>query len=100
MSAYIKLSTLEYPRHAGDIALDPVKDYELVEWVDPPEVAENQLAYELKPELKDGKWYMVWAIYTFTEQELEEQAQREKDRLDPTAKELETSTGTEPDVIG
>ena len=32
MSTYIKLSTLEYPRHIGDIAIDPTSeaDYALV----------------------------------------------------------------------
>ena len=37
MTAYIKLSTNEYPRHAGDIALDPAGEYAVVQWTDMPE---------------------------------------------------------------
>ena len=38
MSTYIKLSTNEYPRHAGDIEIDPAgsADYAPVEWIERP----------------------------------------------------------------
>jgi hypothetical protein len=61
MSAFIKLSTGEYPRHAGDIALDPDSKYAHVEWVDPPDVTfPDAICYEGPPANKDGVWRMVW----------------------------------------
>ncbi len=78
MSTYIKLSTLEYPRHIGDIAIDPAgeADYALVEWVDPPQIAENQIHYEGPPENVNGVWKMTWVVKTLTEEEIAERARK------------------------
>jgi hypothetical protein len=85
MSAYIKLSTLEYPRHEGDIRdehpeirEDQTGDtfpcpstYALVEWTDCPDFNfDRQVAYELPPVQVDGKWKMVWAVRDLTPQEM------------------------------
>lgn len=79
MSAYIKLSTLEYPRHEGDIRLEHPEIGD--EFVCPPEYAEvfatpqpvfvekEQCVYELPPENIDGVWTMVWAVHTYTQEE-------------------------------
>lgn len=71
MNAYIKLSTLEYPRHVGDIEIDFNKDYALVEWVDMPFFdALLQRCYEGKPILIDGVWCMTWIVRDATPKEL------------------------------
>jgi hypothetical protein len=74
MSAYIKTSTSEYPRHAGDIAIDPAghEDYALVTWTDPPlfdRVTER--CGETAPALIDGQWTMQWAVRAATPEEIE-----------------------------
>ena len=74
MSAYIKLSTLEYPLHVGDIAIDPagVEDYAHVEWVDRPAYdTTTQLCVEGKPENRAGAWHVTWAVRPKTTAELE-----------------------------
>lgn len=74
MNAYIKLSTLEYPRHEGDIALDPagMADYAQVEWTDRPTFDPAvQRCGEGEPEQIDGIWYMTWRVRNVTEQEIE-----------------------------
>ena len=112
MSAYIKLSTLEYPRYEGDIRLEhpeilesqtgdtfPCPDtYAPVQWVDAPEYnAETQTAYELAPINNGGVWSMVWAVRDFTQAELDfiaEQKQKQNPKPDLTQQ------GSTPDVIG
>lgn len=79
MSAYIKLSTLEYPRHEGDIRLEHPEigdefvcpsDYaEVAETPQPDFVEKDQRVYELPPENIDGVWTMVWAVHTYTQEE-------------------------------
>ena len=78
MSAYIKLSTLEYPRHIGDIALDKAgaQDYAMVTWVDPPTYDRiTQRCYETSPVEVDGSWFMQWIVREATAEEIEK-AQR------------------------
>ncbi len=75
MSAYIKLSTLEYPRHEGDIAIDPAgaQDYALVRWVDPPSFDyATQRCYEIAPINDDGVWTMQWFVRDATPDEIEQ----------------------------
>lgn len=65
MSAYIKLSTMEYPRHIGDIETDPagMADYAHVEWVDPPSYDPNtQRMSQTTPEKRGDQWFMVWVV--------------------------------------
>ena len=71
MTAYIKLSTGEYPRHPGDIALDPDKDYVEVHWVDLPifDMA-TQRCEEGFPVNENGIWRMTWVVRDATENEI------------------------------
>lgn len=72
MSAYIKLSTQEYPRHMGDIELDPagMEDYAVVEWQDRPSCTATQRLKEGSPQLVDGKWVMTWQVREATQSEI------------------------------
>ena len=83
MSAYIKLSTLEYPRHIGDIELDPsgMADYAHVEWVEPPifNTSTHRL-YEKAPEQRDGRWYMVWEVTAIPDEEGAKVVRAERNR--------------------
>lgn len=71
MTAYIKISTNEYPRHAGDIALDPTGDYAAVQWVDKPDYDRvNKRCDEGAPEQIDGQWRMTWVVRDATQSEI------------------------------
>ena len=91
MTAYIKLSTLEYPRHEGDIRLEhpeiredqtwpnfPCPDtYALVEWIDPPTIDGTTQIVELQqPIQENGVWKMIWAVRDMTAEELDARARR------------------------
>jgi hypothetical protein len=85
MSNYIKLSTLEYPAHEGDIRLEypdiaehltgdafPFPDtFSRVFDTPPPTIDPAiELFYELAPVLQaDGKYYQSWAIRELTNEE-------------------------------
>lgn len=73
MAIFIKLSTLEYPRHPGDIAIDPAgeADYAEVAWVDPPVVTANQVAFETHPVKEGDQWVMQWSVRDLTPEEIE-----------------------------
>lgn len=74
MNAYIKLSTNEYPRHEGDIAVDPdgASAYAEVIWVDMPEYnSSTQICSEGSPVQVDGQWKMTWQVRDATAQEIE-----------------------------
>jgi len=75
MSAYIKLSTSAYPRHIGDIEVDPLgmADYAHVEWRDQPEFDRNtHRCNEVAPIQENGAWHIVWAVRVATQQEIDE----------------------------
>lgn len=75
MSAYIKLSTLEYPRHVGDIAIDPAgdEDYALVQWADPPPYdAITQRLQQIAPQQIADHWVMQWQVRDATPDEIEQ----------------------------
>jgi hypothetical protein len=75
MTAYIKTSTGEYPRHPGDIALDPDTEYAVVEWVDQPEYdPATQCCSEDAPINDDGVWRMTWIVRDLTAEEIEQVA--------------------------
>lgn len=111
MSAYIKLSTGEYPRHQGDIRLEYPDmgeefvcpdTYELVPEVQPPETNSNQVSEELKPELIDGVWRKRFVVRDLTEQEIAERTAMEemiRRSMQPIAPNTD-QPGSEPDVIG
>lgn len=89
MSAYIKLSTLEYPRYEGDIRLDhpeitedqtgatfPCPDtYAAVTPVQMPECNyEIQCVEELPPVQVQGVWTQQFMVRNLTAEELEARA--------------------------
>ena len=68
---FINTKTLEYPRHPGDIELDPEGSYAEVMWVDPPEIDTTTYRfYELPPILENGVWTMAWGIREATPEEI------------------------------
>jgi hypothetical protein len=74
MTAHIKLSTNEYPRHDGDIAIDPVGsfDYAVVQWTDPPSFdATTQLCVEGAPIQENSVWKMTWVVRDATPEEID-----------------------------
>jgi hypothetical protein len=72
MTAYIKLPTNEYPRHDGDIALDPSGEYAVVQWIDPPEFDHaTQRCGEGAPVNDNGVWRMVWIVRQATQEEID-----------------------------
>jgi hypothetical protein len=108
MSAYIKLTTMEYPRHEGDIRLEhpeitenqtgdtfPIpQTYALVNWVDPPIYnPETQIVWETTPINANGSWQMVWEIRDLTADEIIKRQDLILGRS-PLAK-----SGSPPDVI-
>jgi hypothetical protein len=96
MTAYIKISTSEYPRHIGDIEIDPagMVDYAHVEWVDPPEVDyATQCRFEGPPVLTDNGWQMTWAVRAVTPEDLAYSAEK-------TSKMSMYIPGSPPNVVG
>ena len=84
MTAYIKLSTLEYPRHIGDIQIDRVgaNDYASVEWTDRPEFDRVlQRCSEGAPVQINGVWKMTWVVRNATLDEIE----KANNMVDPLA---------------
>jgi hypothetical protein len=82
MSAYIKLSTLEYPRHIGDIEVDPagMADYAPVEWVDPPSFnRDTERLYEGAPAQQDGQWRMNWVVSQIPADEMAAKVRKQRD---------------------
>ena len=74
MTAYIKLSTNEYPRHDGDIAVDPagIADYAAVQWTEYPTFDKTtQRCYESAPVQENGAWKMTWGVRDATPEEIE-----------------------------
>ena len=68
---YIKLATMEYPRHQGDVRLEHPeignvfvcpKTYALVQETPEPEVTETQMVVELPPAQNKGVWERRWAV--------------------------------------
>lgn len=91
MSVYIKLATLEYPRHEGDIRNEypeisegqtgfffPCPDtYALVEQTPPPRCnPDTEVPEEIAPELVDGKWIARWIVRPMNALELALEAER------------------------
>lgn len=82
MSAYIKLSTLEYPRHIGDIEIDPagMVDYAPVEWLDPPSFnRDTERLYEGAPVQQDGQWRMNWVVAQIPADEMAAKVRKQRD---------------------
>ena len=103
MTAYIKTSTLEYPRHEGDIRLEYPDmgeefvcpdTYSLVHPTERPAMnARLQKLSEGAPELRDGKWYATWVLENKTPEEIAEfDAEKPVQNTD--------ASGSAPNVIG
>jgi hypothetical protein len=83
MSTYIKLSTLEYPRHIGDIQIDPagMADYAHVEWVDPPEFDPlTQTRTQLQPQRQGDQWFMVWQVAQIPDAEMAAKVRKDRNQ--------------------
>jgi hypothetical protein len=83
MSAYIKLSTLEYPRHIGDIEIDPMgaADYAHVEWVDPPAFnPETQRRTQLQPQRQGDQWFMAWQVAQIPDAEMAAKVRKDRNQ--------------------
>lgn len=81
MSAYVKLSTQEYPRHIGDIQADPagMADYAHVEWVDPPTYdPQTQRMAEGFPQEQGGVWRMNWVVTQIPDEEMAAKVRKER----------------------
>jgi hypothetical protein len=89
MSTYIKLSTLEYPRHEGDIRIEHPEiqetqtgdtfpcpsTYALVVPTTAPAFDEaTQIAQPQAPVQVNGVWTQQWVVRDLTAQELEAKA--------------------------
>lgn len=68
---YIKLATMEYPRHQGDIRLEHPEigddfvcpdTYAHVQDTPEPEVTKTQMVVELPPAQNNGVWERQWAV--------------------------------------
>jgi hypothetical protein len=82
MSTYIKLSTLEYPRHIGDIEIDPagMADYAPVEWIDPPSFnVETERLREGAPVQQNGQWSMNWVVSQIPAEEMSAMVRAQRD---------------------
>jgi len=116
VSTYIKISTLEYPLHEGDIRLafsDIPQDltgdafpcpegYAPVVIPEPPNVNwAVQLAYPSAPACIDGVWSIAWNVRDFTQEELDniqahkDAAEQEHGIVEPDL----TVSGSAPNVI-
>lgn len=71
MSVYIKLSTMEYPRHIGDIEIDPVgmADYAPVVQYPPPNIDYSRNTLEVDtPQNREGVWHHMWKIVPYPDE--------------------------------
>ena len=81
MSTYIKLSTLAYPRHIGDIQIDPAgaSDYAPVEWVEAPQIdPKRERVFIAQPINKDGVWLTTWNVVPIPDSEEAEKVRAER----------------------
>ena len=72
MSAYINTKTMEYPRHAGDIELDPEGTYEpLIIGGFPNFDTATQRCVAKTVEKIEGEWTIVWEVRDATQEEID-----------------------------
>jgi hypothetical protein len=84
---YIKLATLEYPRHIGDIWIEHPElegKFECPETYAPvyngdiPEFDSNiEYLIEETPNLINETWYKNWVVVKYTQEELDDIAKRQ-----------------------
>jgi hypothetical protein len=119
---YLKLSTMEYPRFEGDIRLEypeiaedqtgdsfPCPDtYVKVQFASPPkfDVEQHQYLKELPPQQIDGVWTQIFQINVYTEEELlqiaeyEKEAKKMQNEFAPKHVKDLNNPGSAPNVIG
>jgi cytolysin (calcineurin-like family phosphatase) len=71
MSAYVKLSTMEFPRYIGDIEIDPSGMVDYADVVDtlPPSINYERETLEYGvPEQRDGVWYVTWVVNQYPDE--------------------------------
>ena len=70
---YINADTLEYPRYEGDVALDPMANWQLVDEMPMPEVEDIlMIAVEVQPILVNERWTQQFTIRPKTIEEIDE----------------------------
>jgi len=70
---FINAENLEYPRYAGDVALNPNADWQAVTEVPMPEITDDGLiAVEVKPILVGGLWVQQFIVREMTDEEIAE----------------------------
>jgi len=87
MSNLFISSNNEYPRYVGDILIEyPDFDgvnlpdgWKAVEPTERPPVGQNEIAYEIEPELVDGSYRQSWAIRPLTAEEIEQRENHPKE---------------------
>ena len=68
---FINTDTFEYPRHAGDIELNPTANWEPVIQTPAPDIEKGWLAEELPPIQINNIWTAQWTTRVMTQEELE-----------------------------
>jgi hypothetical protein len=111
MSAFIKIPTLEYPRHEGDIRLEypeiletqtgdtfpcPETYAKVIQSSMPVYNYLEQKCLEQFPQNIDGVWTQVWQVFNLTEEEKQQQQQQQ---TISNSIALDTIPGNEPSVI-
>jgi hypothetical protein len=84
MSTYIKLSTNEYPRHIGDIEIDPagMSDYAPVQWVDKPSYDPNRQRCAIgAPTQTNGEWITTWVLTQIPDSEEAVKVRQKRDEM-------------------
>jgi len=78
MAIYYNTETNEYPRHDGDLELlgwslaTPLpENWVEVHSADPPAVLENEIAYEVLPQLVSESWIQQWDVRGMSPEEIE-----------------------------
>lgn len=83
MTLYLNTKTGEYPRHIGDVELDPQAPWAVVTETTPPEAPSPfHIVYEGTPSLEDGVYVQTWEIRELSEAEVETiRVERLRERL-------------------
>ena len=96
---YLKLSTMEYPRHEVDVAPGDEADYVEVEQTTPPAYNRTtQYLTQTAPVQSNGAWESVWVVNDMTPEQIalyEAMNPKPRRRNSPPL----TNSGSTPNVI-
>lgn len=70
MTMFLNLDTNEFPRFEGDIALNPDANWIEVIQTQMPNLADDEMAYQIEPKLIDGQYFQQWTIRKKTLEEM------------------------------